>query len=519
MSGSHSVTKDVTTSFSLPASSAPGARGFKPLLAVGVSFAVVVVWALWAAYFNTAQFGDNVEQFNWAQSLELGYHKHPPLPSWLLGSVIKLFGPSVYWAYVLATLCLLGTATFTWLIGRELVGERVAAAALVLWGLNMTFSQRVQLYNHNTVLVLFFAAAAWFAMRASRGGRTAPLWWLATGLAAGAAMLSKYQALVPLAGLLLALAGSGRLQRQAQWGGALLAIVTMVAVCAPHVVWVARHDFSTLRYASEAIETSGLGQRFGFILSFAANQLRLWAPAVLALGLCWAWRRVSRGPSTSASPPPSNPPADRAAPDLSIWTVGLLWAGVWVLVVMALAAGVSLRNHWGVQALQFFGLWLAWRWDRRWPIDLKHLVCAALAVHIASLVWYATEHQDPTAVLTPRRIDTMYPARRLALAAIAHWEHSTNCPLRYVAGDVFDSGLVSLYSGGSLEVFDTESATPWVRPADFRRHGALYVIDEGAAMPPGVTDVIPFDVVLGDKRGRPAKTIKMGVLLPAVDCK
>ena len=170
MVGSHPVTRYVERSITLPGRGALEVRGPAPRLVVGVALGVVIVWALWAAYFNTAQFGDNIEQFNWAQSLELGYHKHPPLPSWLLGSVIKLFGPSVYWAYVLATLCLLGTAIFTWLIGRELVGERVAAAAVVLWGLNMTFSQRVQLYNHNTVLVLWFAASAWCPQAALKPG-------------------------------------------------------------------------------------------------------------------------------------------------------------------------------------------------------------------------------------------------------------------------------------------------------------------------------------------------------------
>lgn len=500
----------VSSSVTLPSRSLPRAGGLAPWAAVAVVLAVVVVWALWAAYFNTAQFGDNIEQFNWAQSLELGYHKHPPLPSWLLGSVIKLFGPSVYWAYVLATLCLMGTVIFTWLIGRELVGDRVAAAACVLWGLNMTFSQRVQLYNHNTVLVLFFAATVYFAIRASRAARAAPLWWVATGLAAGAATLSKYQALVPLAGLLLALAWSGRLKRSAQWGGVLFAIVTMLAVCAPHAVWVAQHHFSTLRYASEAIEDAGLLQRAGFIVSFLANQVRLWSPALLALGLCLGWERLSASHVSKAN--------DESAPDLSIWMVGLLWAGLLVLAVLALAAGASLRNHWGVQALQFFSIWLAWRWERQGSIDLKRLVCVALAVHIASLGWYASEHRDPTTVLTKRRIDTMYPARRLARAAVAHWAETTKCPMRYVAGTVFDAGLVSLYSGGSLEVFDTESATPWVKPEDLSRYGALYVLDDDDAVPAGVTNVILFDVVRGDRRGRPAKTIKMGVLPPAVPC-
>ena len=154
----------------------------------------------------------------------------------------------------------------------------------------------------------------------------------------------------------------------------------------------------------------------------------------------------------------------------------------------------------------------------RAAIDLKRLVCVALAVHGASLAWYATEHRDPTMVLTSRRIDTMYPARRLARAAVVHWSEATECPLRYVAGTVFDAGLVSLYSGGRLEVFDTESATPWVRPDDLRQRGALYVLDDGDAVPAGVTHVIAFDMVPGDRRGRPAKTIKLGIMMPAQEC-
>jgi hypothetical protein len=482
----------------------------RPLHAVGVSLAVVVLWALWAAIFNTAQFGDNIEQFNWAQSLEPGYHKHPPLPSWLLGAAVKLFGPSIYWAYAMATLCLLGTAIFTWLIGRELLGERVAAAAVVLWGLNLTFSQRAQLYNHNTVLVLCIAATVWCAMRATRASATARgrwLWWVATGVGAGAAMLSKYQALVPLAGLLLALVGAGRLKRPAQWGGLLLALVVMVMVFAPHVLWVARHDFSTLRYASETIESAGLVQRLGFIVSFLANQIRLWFPALLTLLLCWAWSRLSPPAAARAT-------SDETAPAFGLWMWGLVWAGVLVLMVMALVAGVSLRNHWGVQVLQFFSLWLAWRWNAHRPLVLRRLVWVALAVHGASLAWYAIEHRDPTRVLSERRNDTQYPARRLADAALAHWAASTRCPLHYVAGTAFDAGLVSLYSGGRLVVFDSVSATPWVRTDAVQQRGALYVLDANDAVPAGVTNVVAFELVPGNR----SKTIKLGVLLPQVAC-
>ena len=479
----------------------------QPWHAVLVSAAIVVLWALWAAAFNTAQFGDNIEQFNWAQSLELGYHKHPPLPSLVLGLVIKLFGPSVYWAYALATLCLLGTLAFTWLIGRELLGERLAAAAVVLWGLNLSFSQRVQLYNHNTVLVLCIAAAVWFAMRATRGHW---LWWIATGAVAGAAMLSKYQALVPLGGLLLALVLTGRLKRPAQWGGFALAAATMLAVFAPHAAWVVQNDFSTLRYAADAVESASLWTRLRFVIAFAANQIRLAFPPLVAIGICWVWMLRARGDRPEASDA-------TVVPEFGRWMFGLVWATLLVLLAMALLGGVSLRNHWGVQALQFFPLWIAVVWDRRIAIDLAKLVCAALAVQALSLTLYAVEHRDPNAVLSSRRIDTAYPGRRLARTAVAHWATATRCPLHYVEGSVFDAGLVSLYSGGKVQVFDSDRATPWVRAEDLQRDGALFVLDEGDAVPAGVTNLMLFDLV-PNRVGLAGKTLTLGVRLPAQPC-
>lgn len=174
-----------------------------------IAVIMVFIWVIFSAIINHSQFGDHFEQYTWAHSLEWGYHKHPPLPTWLLGSAIKILGPSVWWAYVLSALFNAGTACLTFLIARTLLGTPIAALAIVLWGLHHGFSARVQLWNHNTAMIFCTAATTWLVMQAVR--TRALHMWLAAGIFGGLAMLSKYQALIPLFGISVALWHGGTL--------------------------------------------------------------------------------------------------------------------------------------------------------------------------------------------------------------------------------------------------------------------------------------------------------------------
>ena len=332
---------------------APARQPWPATRAPWLASAIVLAWTVLMLLVDTGLYGDNVEQTIWAHSMEWGYHKHPPLPTWLLGLVTQAFGAAWWWTPVLAALCLLATLWLTWSIARELLGEQVAAAAVLLWGLLQCFSSRAQLYNHNTVLVLCIALTVWCALRASR---SKPVWWLGVGLAAGLSMLSKYQAVVPLSGLLVALAWSGRFRQSSQRRGAVLAVLVALLVFAPHLAWVASHDFSTLRYASQSVESAGIARRLLFVASFLVNKLRMILPALAALGLCLLLARVTR----AARRPVTNPVAAR--PDVQVWLGGLFWGLLAFLLLLPLLAGINLRNHWGVQTFQFSALWLAWRW-------------------------------------------------------------------------------------------------------------------------------------------------------------
>lgn len=139
---------------------------FAPLLFAIVS---VFAWVTWTTYWDPGLYGDNVEQFVWVHSLEWGYFKHPPMPTWLLGATIQLIGPHSLLTNVLAAICFAVTGGLTWLIARQLLNENVANVAIVLWTLQQCFSVSAQIYNHNTVLVMFMAATIYTSLRTSLG--------------------------------------------------------------------------------------------------------------------------------------------------------------------------------------------------------------------------------------------------------------------------------------------------------------------------------------------------------------
>ena len=478
------------------------------LWAPWLASAIVLAWMVLMLLADGGLYGDNIEQVVWSHSMEWGYHKHPPLPTWILGGALALFGPAWWWSDLLAALCLLATLWLSWSIARRLAGDAVAGATALLWGLLQCFSSRVQLYNHNTVLVLCISAAVWCALRATDGQRG---WWLGVGVAAGLAMLAKYQAAVPLSALLLLLLMGGRLKAARDRLLAALAVLLALLVFAPHLAWVASHDFSTLRYASQSVESAGIGRRLQFDISFLVNQLRMVLPALAAFGICLL---LARGKGRADGPAMAPGPSD---PAMNVWLCGLFWGLLAFLLVLPLVAGINLRNHWGVQTFQFFALWLAWRWQRRTPIRLAHLATVALLIHALSMVVYTLEVRSPQAMAAQRRIDNAYPGQRIAHAAQAQWRSVPKGPLRYVAGD-FEAGLVSAFSRPSPMVFVSAAASPWIDPADLGLRGALYAVPARSDLPPGALAVRDLDL---SPEGAPvagARHVFLGVQAPARPC-
>ena len=106
-----------------------------------------------------------MEQLIWIRSLELGYYKHPPLPTWIMAAAAFVFGPSIGLTYILGAVLTLGSLAIFWSLLCRMRGKAYATVA-ILAALSITFySGRLYYYNHNVLLMLWVALTAWLSWR------------------------------------------------------------------------------------------------------------------------------------------------------------------------------------------------------------------------------------------------------------------------------------------------------------------------------------------------------------------
>ena len=462
----------------------------------------VLVWIAATTASNTSQWGDHFEQFAWAHSVQWGYHKHPPLPTWILAGVVHLFGAYSQWPMWLAAACILGTAFFTYRIACELYGREVAVLSILLLSLAHACSARASLYNHNSVMLLTVSGSVWCVLLALRPRRW-PIFWCLAGAGAALAVLSKYQAVVPLAGAVVALWLAGDLEEPRHRRGLLLAVLVTLALIAPHLLWLAHGHAAALDYATQRGRTLSASDRLWNVTSFLAQQLRYLIGPLVLFGLMAVM--------------PGSRPWRRRASDWNrqhAWTLGLVAFPICATVLVGPLFGIELQNHWGYQALQFSFLWLAWRLRPLAPAAGTAWWASALTVH-AVLLAVALVDFGPANAQARNRVDARFPAQELADAVAADWKDDTLCTLRIVAGPMFESSIVSVYNGGAATVLEEGDfrKSPWVQPADIARFGAVYLASDPALLPHEGVTTLNWMEVGGGARG-PVRQIHWAIIPP-----
>lgn len=235
------------------------------------------------------------------RALHLSYFDHPPISWWLSWGAAHLAGTEAGWAVRLPFILL--AALSTWLLFR-LTADQFGPRAGLWAALSLSLSPVLALAAGTWVLpdgpldaaLLAAALLFWRALNADGPGWG---WWIGAGLAAGLALLSKYQAGLILPGALLFLLSSptqrARLRHPAPWVAGLIA----VACFAPVLIWNARHGWASFAFQGGRADSHHLHPLAPFTaLAGEALFLYPW----IWVGLAWAsWRALRAGPRQSAS--------------------------------------------------------------------------------------------------------------------------------------------------------------------------------------------------------------------------
>ena len=214
----------------------------------------IVLWALIPGILFGNLHVDTLEALYWAKEPALGYWKHPPLTTWLLGLAYFPGSFSIGAILLLSQGLTITTAYFIWRAVRGLGHNEAAQLAVALFLTSTLASYYAVQINHNSVLAPFMAATLCYGLEylETRRGRAA----LGLGIAVGLGVYAKYEIIFAVLPLLCVTILIPRYRSAFLNGKSYSAIAVTAFMIAPHLYWLYLNDWSSLQHAKDSAPIS-----------------------------------------------------------------------------------------------------------------------------------------------------------------------------------------------------------------------------------------------------------------------
>jgi len=435
-------------------------------------------WTLYGVIAKSSQDinADMAEMVVWAREPALGYPKHPPLLAYVLKLWFSIF-PLADWAFTLLAVITVSAGIYlaTELCSLWLEGEKRAATPFLLAVIPFYNFFGLK-FDQNSALIPLWALTIWAFMRSLETRRAG--WSVLMGLAAAAAMLTKYWSAFLLATLAITVLLDRRrndyLRSRAPWIAAIVFVLAML----PHVVWLVNEHFPPMQYVAARRGTHSVADFLDSFTEYSGGTLGYAAGALALAGLLFRplWKDL---PKIWFGGEPSLRPAK-----LLFWTPLVLPIAVssmtrtnllslWnepalnLLPVMMLASPLVLVSRDAVRRLAAI-------------VTALTLLIVVASPFVALAIFKVGAENDvisPLLGLTIRaKNDAAYT--RLAAAAIEReWRATSNAPLRLVAGPFTLVSSAAFYLADKPSTFAdfSDYLSPWATTPRIAHDGIAIV--------------------------------------------
>src|SRR3954469_5536367 len=243
-----------------------------------------------AAAFTPITF-DEAYYWMWSKNLAGGYYDYPPMVAYVIRAGTMIAGDTELGVRLVSILLALPMSYAIYRSAAILFGgARVAATSAILLNVTMMASVGTLIVTPDAPLLVASSFVLFFLAKVLETGRGA--WWLAVGVAVGAALLSKYTALFFGPAILIWLAAVPKLRRWLISPWPYLGAVVAFAIFYPVIMWNADHQWVSFlkQFGRARIEDFTLV----YIGELIPTQIAFATPLVFILGMMGLhalWRR------------------------------------------------------------------------------------------------------------------------------------------------------------------------------------------------------------------------------------
>ncbi len=223
---------------------------------------------------------DEAYYWLWSRHLAPGYYDHPPAIAFVIRAGTLIFGNTSlgvrFGGFVLSIVA----SVFVWLAAETMLESREQAArATLFFNLMLMIFVEMLAATPDTPSIATSAMFLWALAKVDRteDGR----WWLAVGVAAGLALLSKYTAFFLGAGALAWMLFSTRGRRWFVSPWPYVAGGLALLIFLPNVLWENVHHWATFAFQLSRVTHGGFTLRFLF--EFLGVQILFASPFIFAL--------------------------------------------------------------------------------------------------------------------------------------------------------------------------------------------------------------------------------------------